>query len=301
MRVKRLLILALLAPLLLAFAQPQGQASVEILLDGSAHVVYQIRTSGSAVVNLSLIGLPDPNMVVLVQDERGEPLPYSVNEANGYMAIVALNASRVTVDYYTSTLTAKIRGRWVVNFTSPLPVTVKLPPNATISAFYTVPQNVSSEGRSLVLAYPPGPVVFAYVTPPPVVPQQPAQPPQPPPQRNYTAPQQLTPQPQAPAQAQGYPSLFYAAALAAVVVAVLAYVLTRRKPRDILEEFSEVDAEIIQVLKRAGGGMFQSELVSALGLPTTTVWRHVRKLASLGVVAVERRAGRNYIRLVKTA
>uniref|UniRef100_A0A7C3SM63 Winged helix-turn-helix transcriptional regulator n=1 Tax=Thermofilum pendens TaxID=2269 RepID=A0A7C3SM63_THEPE len=43
--------------------------------------------------------------------------------------------------------------------------------------------------------------------------------------------------------------------------------------------------------------MFQSELGAKLNLPTTTLWRRLRRLQELGYVVIERRSGRNYVRL----
>jgi len=284
-----------------ALCQPSGLVRVEVLADGTAHVVYTFPTNGSASVDLGLVGLPDPGLLILVHNEKGDTLPYAVNETAGMMTIVTLDSSQVTVDYYTSTIVSKISGRWIVNFTTPLPVRVKLPPNATLSALYVVPISITAEGQSVVLTYLPGPVVVAYVLPPAVKPPTPS--PQTPSGAQTTPPATSASEgkPSTQGQAEGAqqaPSVLLYAAAAIVVLAVLAALLVLRR-RGSEEGLSEVDVQILNLLKQSGGGLFQSELTSLVGLPTTTVWRHVRKLESMGLVAVEKRMGRNFVRLIR--
>ncbi len=282
-----------------ALCLPASLVRVEVFPDGSAHVVYTFPTNGSAIIDLRLVGVPDPNLLVLVQNERGEPLPYTVNETSGIMTIIALNSTQVTVDYYTLTITSKIGGRWVVNFTTPLPAVVKLPANATLSALYVVPTSITTEGQSIVLKYPPGPIKLAYVLPPAVKATQPRPTPQTQPTSNETQVQQPLPQPEKVQPQSQSPYLLPYALIGIVVVVIVAFLILRR--REAEGELSEVDTRILNVLKQSGGGLFQSELASMLGLPTTTVWRHIKKLESRGLVVVEKKAGRNFIRLARLA
>jgi uncharacterized membrane protein len=67
----------------------------------------------------------------------------------------------------------------------------------------------------------------------------------------------------------------------------------------ILVTLDPTDILILRKLREAGGSMYQSELQKATGLPKTTVWRHVRKLAQLGYVRVEREGKYNRVILVK--
>lgn len=305
---KASLIATLISLLMAGFlaAAPQGLVKVEVYIDGSAHVIYTFPTNGSAVIDLGLIGQPDPGMVILVENEKGETLPYSINQTQGDMTIITLDSAQVTVDYYTSTVTSKVAGRWIVNFTSPLPVQLKLPPNATLSAIYTVPDSISTQGGSIILSFKPGPVLIGYILPPSQATSKPSSQPTP------TAPSQQpsSPKPpEAPASPSTQPSVtpsvqwagfnpLYIASIIIVIMVVILYFILRRRER---EELSEVDTQIIEVIRRAGGGMFQSELTSTLGLPATTVWRHIRKLESRGIVVLEKRMGRNYIRLIRGA
>jgi len=61
----------------------------------------------------------------------------------------------------------------------------------------------------------------------------------------------------------------------------------------------DVDRLILETLERNGGEMLQSELMRATGLPKTTIWRHVRRLAEQGYIEVIREGKANRLRLKK--
>ena len=67
----------------------------------------------------------------------------------------------------------------------------------------------------------------------------------------------------------------------------------------VIVKLDSTDRLILEKLREAGGSMYQSELQKATGLPKTTVWRHVRRLAELGYVRVEREGKYNRVVLVK--
>ncbi|MEM1619182.1 MAG: winged helix-turn-helix transcriptional regulator [Fervidicoccaceae archaeon] len=107
-----------------------------------------------------------------------------------------------------------------------------------------------------------------------------------------------TPSP-TPTVSRSSSSIALVAAIAATGGAA-AYVVLKRRARGAEEEpgvelvgeaLTDVDHEILKALEERGGAALQSELYKALGLPKTTVWRHVRKLERLGYVELMRRAG----------
>jgi len=77
----------------------------------------------------------------------------------------------------------------------------------------------------------------------------------------------------------------------------VALAASRRRVEQAFAELSEEDLAILEALRKAGGGAFQSELQKAVGMPSTTMWRRVKRLEKLGYVFVEKRAGRNYVKL----
>jgi len=294
-----LLLLAFLAALAsVAGAQPAGEyVEVDIHPSGAAFVTFYVRAEGAYALDVDLVGVPDLMLGIVAVDEKGDLLPVSYNSSSNSVSVITLNSSTVTISYVTNTVTAKYRELWLVNFTSPRPVKVLLPPNATLSGVYTSFTSLRVEKGRLLLEFPAGAVMLSYVLLPAQLPQAPPKPAEtgaPTPAQPTSPPPQPAPQPAQPER--GLPYLWLAVAIAAIMAAVVVAALLRLRRR-VPAELSETDLEILRVLQSAGGGMFQSELGARLNLPTTTLWRRLRKLQRLGYVVVERRSGRNYIRL----
>ncbi|MGC8601230.1 MAG: PEGA domain-containing protein [Thermoprotei archaeon] len=100
---------------------------------------------------------------------------------------------------------------------------------------------------------------------------------------------------------QGLQTYVYAAALAAVAAAAaLAYGLKRRR-HSMPEELDPEEKMILQYLSTHGGKAFQSELLTALPIPKTTLWRNVMSLQEKGYVNVTKVGGLNLVTLSKKA
>jgi len=299
-----LLLLLLVLPALVAGAQPAREyVVVDIQPSGAAFVTVRARAEEAYALDVYLVGVPDLMLGIIAVDEKGNLLPVSYNSSSNSVSLLTLNSSEVTISYVTNTITVKYREVWLVNFTSPLPAEVLLPPNATLSGVYTSFTGLRVEKGRLLLEFPPGRVMLSYVLIPTQLPQPPkpapsgapapAQPASPPGQQP-AGPVQPAPQPAQPGGGVPYPWL--AAAIAVVILALVVVALMRLR-RKAPAELSETDLEILRVLQSAGGGMFQSELGAKLNLPTTTLWRRLRRLQELGYVVIERRSGKNYVRL----
>ena len=276
---------------------------VDIHSSGAAFVTMHVKAEGAYALEVELVGVPDLMLGIIAVDERGNLLPVSYDPSGNSVSVITMNSSVVTISYVTNTVTAKYRELWLVNFTSPLPVEVLLPPNATLSGVYTSFTSLRVEKERLLLEFPPGAVMLSYALIPPLPPQpprpaeggapapvQPESPPSQQPAAPEQPPSQITP-PEGGVQYLWLVAAIAAAALAVVVAALLR--LRRRVPA----ELSETDLEILRALQSAGGGMFQSELGAKLNLPATTLWRRLRRLQELGYIIVERRSGKNYVRL----
>nr|WP_287069867.1 winged helix-turn-helix transcriptional regulator [Pyrobaculum sp.] len=87
--------------------------------------------------------------------------------------------------------------------------------------------------------------------------------------------------------------IYLIAAAVAVVAALGAYVLTRR--RGERAELNETDRSVLEYVRRTGG-VYEAEISRALGLPRTTVFKAVRRLEREGLVEVEKRDGRNFVK-----
>lgn len=62
---------------------------------------------------------------------------------------------------------------------------------------------------------------------------------------------------------------------------------------------NEVDNQIIETLRNFGGELYQSDLQRLLGIPKTTLWRHIRKLADMGIIDITKEGRANKIKLLK--
>jgi uncharacterized membrane protein len=299
-----LLLLLLVLPALVAGAQPAREyVVVDIQPSGAAFITVRARAEEAYALDVYLVGVPDLMLGIIAVDEKGNLLPVSYDPSSNSVSLLTLNSSEVTISYVTNTITAKYREVWLVDFTSRLPAEVLLPPNATLSRVYTNFTGLRVEKGRLLLEFPPGRVILSYV----LIPTQLPQPPKPapsgaptpaqpisPPGQQPAGPVQPAPQPAQPGGGVPYPWLAVAIAVVILALVVVALMRLRRKAP---AELSETDLEILRVLQSAGGGMFQSELGAKLNLPTTTLWRRLRRLQELGYVVIERRSGKNYVRL----
>lgn len=299
------LLLSLLAGLALA-SPPQPLAVVTLHEGGLARVDYYAPTRGNVSITIPLLGTPDEALGIIVVNEWGEPLAYGVNETVSAIFVACLECNLVRASYYTHELTLKVGATWIFNLTVPCRLRLVLPENATVTYLSRLPDNVYTSAQRLVLEFIPGQVSVKYVVtyvPPPQPDQPQAQQPSgeqaQPPSRATTqpqAPQQPTQQPWQPLLG---PTLLYAFIAVAVALIATVALLTVRKRRGVprLAELSEEEVAVLEALRRMGGGAFQSELHKALGMPATSLWRRVKKLERLGRVVVEKRAGRNYVKL----
>lgn len=97
-------------------------------------------------------------------------------------------------------------------------------------------------------------------------------------------------------------SLYIAPLIAvALVLGAVILIFIRRRGSTTTASYalSNIDKEILRKLDEHGGSVFQSELQRELGIPKTTLWRHVKKLEKLGYVKIVKEDGFNRIILVR--
>ncbi|ACB39154.1 helix-turn-helix transcriptional regulator [Pyrobaculum neutrophilum] len=98
--------------------------------------------------------------------------------------------------------------------------------------------------------------------------------------------------PQAVQEAGGGQLLLAAAAGVAAVAAAVAALAARRGRGDA--ELGDVDRRILEYVRQSGGA-YEADIARDLGIPRTTVFRAVRRLAERGLVSLEKRDGRNWV------
>ncbi|MEM0328986.1 MAG: winged helix-turn-helix transcriptional regulator [Nitrososphaerota archaeon] len=92
-------------------------------------------------------------------------------------------------------------------------------------------------------------------------------------------------------------------AIALPAIAALAAIIYSRSRRreGFAEDWSltKLDRMILEAIENAGGSILQGDLQAALGLPKTTLWRHVRKLGKLGYLEIVKEGSLNRLILVR--
>lgn len=87
--------------------------------------------------------------------------------------------------------------------------------------------------------------------------------------------------------------------ITAITVLTLTLLIKKREYEELRGVLTEVDTEILKFLKSKGGKALQKEIVVSLGLPKTTVHRHLKKLQRHGIVDIEKLGTTNIVRLTK--
>ena len=99
---------------------------------------------------------------------------------------------------------------------------------------------------------------------------------------------------------QGHYLLIVAVIGVVALGVILSFLFSRKHEYEELKRIlTEVDIEIIKFLKSKGGKALQKEIVTSLGLPKTTVHRHLKKLQKYGIIEIKRLGATNVVRLVK--
>jgi uncharacterized membrane protein len=85
-----------------------------------------------------------------------------------------------------------------------------------------------------------------------------------------------------------------------MVAAILAYSKSRGRGMPGEDHtLTKLDRMILESIENAGGSILQGELQATLGLPKTTLWRHVKKLGKLGYIQIVKEGTLNRLILLK--
>ncbi|HII47798.1 winged helix-turn-helix transcriptional regulator [Pyrobaculum aerophilum] len=280
-----------------------------ILLNLTAPPLLILLLPAAIVGNYSLPAPPASDVAALTPS--GTPLPTWV--INGTLYVLQGGDSAIAMyvprfENASGVYTITLRGGRVV---------VQAPPGVMIEDISPRPERVVVNKTGLYL-YLTGDVKVTYyfftvtvtpprpppspTTPPPTSPPTTATPtpsPSPPPTATPTQPQSPTVATPSASPQQGQAlgtELLIAAALVAAITAVL---LLRKRGRGNCADLNETDQAIIKALIDRGGVADRSDLQEALGLPKTTLHRHLHKLAKYGYIKLEQLGGRQRVELLR--
>jgi len=252
---------------------------LEVYRDGYVKVTMVIPVGDQTVLNVTLMGTPS---YLLVLDEKGLPLEYNIS--SGVISILCIDTPRVTLTYYTPNLTEKHEGLWNLTVNMKLlNVTVILPEDSILMACRPLPWKVKAENNTLVLVYTRTPLSLEYVILP--MPETGRSEGAEAPQGKEEAPVEVITN--EGKREGGQDTLLLAAGLsmASMAIVVLAYKLKRRK---YMEFLTEEEKTILDAIRARGGQAYLTEIVKAVNLPKTTVWRRIRKLEEFNIVRTVR-------------
>ncbi len=253
--------------------------------DGFVEVSYLAKLTGEEIeVELPLIGDPEEGFMI-VTDEDGLLLNCEIEDEK--IVVESLGAELVNVTYHTKMITKMEAGIWTLNITSPSNrTTIKLPKNSIIMGLSSIPTSISKEnGRTVLIFDVKGIIWTSYVIELKPTTSSPVK----------TSPSSSEPE----TKEEGFFTWFVPVVAGMVFISFL-LIISLKKPRKVsvkIEELPYVDRLIIDELRTRGGSAFQSELIKALDLPKTTVWRHLKGLEEEGLIEIKKIRGMNYVRL----
>lgn len=247
------------------------RAFLTVYGDGVVHVNIKLRVNeDEPAITLPLLGPLERVSNVLAVDEDGSVLYHEVNE-DGTITIYTLGSTRVTLTYDTDGLTAKVFGLWMINFTSPFPLTLILPEDATILYLNDIPQAIRSRDGRVELDLGPGSWEISY--------ELPIRPPTP----------TLT-----PLRLEYVIIIGVVITILTVTMLTIRFKLSKRRAMILRNE----EAEIIRYIKERGGRALEAELREKFPhIPKTTMWRMIRRLERNGLVRVRKVGLQNLVEL----
>lgn len=292
----RFLLLTTLILLIPAIGLAYGQGvDRTIYMDIDEHGVTEVVISTSLDEGLHEIPLPVPPLVpTIVATSNGLFLPIVYDNGNLYMVLD--RAAKVEISYIANVSVTD--GVFVLEIVTSDIVELRIPQNIILLSWpheHVVSARVEQGVLILGLR---GPTTIRYTVrvlmPPTATPTPTIQTPTPTPKPTPT-------QPPATPPTEPYWYLLPIAVVIATGLAVFIYFLTRKRgsKSEVSVLLGDVDMAIVKALESSGGRAFQSELQSHLGIPKTTLWKHIKKLEKLGIIKVEKVGGKNVVVLIK--
>ena len=282
-----------------------SSTEVHVFRDGVARVAQSFNVN-ETLVSISVVLLSSSVENVLVLDDVNMPVSYELTPPN--ITITTLGATKVTLDYLTSTLTRKEGEAWTLNLNTPYEATITLPKQSNIIFINELPPSIAALNDRTVLVVGEGvweisytlPITLAPITTPaattptttttPTVTETTTPEVAPAP---LTTPREAGP---VPTIATPFPLEYLAVA---IVVAFVGGFLVLRRRRPGTAELRSEDKQVLDFISEKGGKVLESELRQKLILPRSSTWRLAKRLERLGYVKISKIGIQNEIELVR--
>ena len=295
-----LLLVALTIPIQQSFASNRT-LDFTIYSDGSTHVFYELESDPlEPESTVKLFGSTIENITIF--DEDGFIL---TNELHDNIAVIeTFGASIISADYDTQDLVSKTGKMWLFSVDAPTQYSLLMPKDTVIVEMNSFPISMQVEDGQSYLVLPKGQTNISYYFSTP-------------------ASAQSVEPPVSPTQEVAQDNsliLYIGVAIAAIVGAVAAVAITKRKPSaetvktiqketepeqqidaktifDSKPDLREDDKEIINFLTENGGQAYESELRKRFLQPRTTMWRAVKRLERQEIIEIVKKDMQNLVKL----
>ena len=252
----------------LVHCQPQQSVNVTVYPDGSIEATHHfIVNNETLMLHVVLLGQP---MYLLVVDEQGDPVPF--NLTGQVLTIELLGEKELYISYVVENAVIEQEGVYKLSL-PPINGTyiIHLPNQSALLSFEPLPDLIEAEDGGLKIEFSniTGNVYIEFA----VLPKGEGQ------------------------KSKDYMPLIFAAFISVVAALMTWRFIVRRKSEKA--ELTETEEEIVRFLKSRGGEAYQSEIREYLELPTTTVWRKIKKLEELGYVSIKKTRRGSLVRLKK--
>jgi uncharacterized membrane protein len=246
------------------------QLEVAVYRDGVARV-RQVVSVNATVQSISFALLGEAGDV-LVRNEKDEILQYDLTTKE--ITIYTLGASSANLEYYTSTLTRKNGPVWTIELSLPVSGKVILPDEASIVYLSDKPTTIEAGDSRPILTLIQGPWEISYIIP----------------LKTSTS---TTSRPSPTPLSNDTITGVVGALGVLLFLFVTALFLHRRHLQS--DQLSQIDTQVLNVIRSRGGRIFESELRDLLGIPKTSTWRHVKKLEKIGLLRTRKIGSQNEI------
>mgnify|MGYP000108931859 CR=1 FL=1 len=241
---------------------------------------------------------------VIVHEPLGTPLSYYAYyldsgelvpvEYNGSLILGVDMNGTVVLTYLTDELTSKEGDLWSLNIVSRDNVAIVLPENTVPLNIEPEPLYVGLNDSRAVILMPPGSINIEYTI---YVPPQKTTPP--PTSSSPTTPTETpttteTPPPPTPTIADVG---LWVAVLAIAIGAIVGILYKLRRRSAVSYVLDERDREVLNVIKELGGEATASQIMAALKIPKTSLYRRIRRLLRLGYIEEIGLGGRKVYKL----
>lgn len=266
-----------------------SSTEITIFRDGVAHVIQNLDVNETLVsISIALLSPSVENLIVL--DENNMPLNYAIEKQN--ITINTLGASRVTLDYFTSTLTRKDGNIWTLKLNTPYEVRIILPDQSNIIYLNNLPSSITTKDNKIILSVPSGFWEISYVFPL-IIPSPPIIPPSPP----LTTPPKTIEEAKPTQPFIKFPIEYFAIIIIIISAFISGLLFVKRRSKSMGLRLE--DKEVLQFIAERGGKVLEAELRQRFLLPKSSTWRLVRRLERMGYVRVNKVGIQNEVELLK--